>query len=309
MKGGLEMEAEDDDLDRISQRHTSKLTFHNAEFIVYYMDQFNADTVEFLNSHQNYEIYYILNGTIKSFVNGEILVLHKGDLLFISCDVPHNTIFEPSENKDYLTFGFNFNIITKKRIKVNDYDPEENEIKDILYLLSKKKYIVVRNNFDAYDMLNELKLEMKYQNTGWHMMVNSIYFNFFTKAIRQIDRGKLGQTSPENNQNLGLKATKFIHSNYQKDISLETVAEFLHISSRHVNRVFRKMFNATFSKTLSHVRIDYAKKYLYTTDYTIEKISELVGFNSSRTLYKLFKEYEHMTISEYRKAKVSEIHS
>ena len=37
-----------------------------------------------------------------------------------------------------------------------------------------------------------------------------------------------------------------------------------------------------------------------TTDLSIEEIAEKIGFTSSRALYKLFQQYEGLSLSQYR---------
>ncbi|MFR2659832.1 MAG: hypothetical protein ACLS9N_09940 [[Clostridium] leptum] len=65
---------------------------------------------------------------------------------------------------------------------------------------------------------------------------------------------------PQENLNLGLEASEYIHNNYYREITLQSVADYLNISPRHVNRFFYGMFGTTFSKALTLLRFSYAKK-------------------------------------------------
>ena len=58
--------------------------------------------------------------------------------------------------------------------------------------------------------------------------------------------------------------------------------------------------STTFMKNTNLLRIAYAKNYLCTTDLSIEEIAEKIGFTSSRALYKLFQQYEGLSLSQYR---------
>jgi transcriptional regulator GlxA family with amidase domain len=60
------------------------------------------------------------------------------------------------------------------------------------------------------------------------------------------------------------------------------------------------MFNTSTIRTLNMVRIEYAKRYLCFTNYSVEKIVEIIGFSCPRTLYKLFKQHVGITMSQYR---------
>ena len=66
--------------------------------------------------------------------------------------------------------------------------------------------------------------------------------------------------NPQENLNLGLEASEYIHNNYYREITLQSVADYLNISPRRVNRFFYGMFGTTFSKALTLLRFSYAKK-------------------------------------------------
>ena len=104
---------------------------------------------------------------------------------------------------------------------------------------------------------------------------------------------------PLSNLNLAIMITKYMHANYHKNITIQDISNEFYISARHVNRVFENYFGQSFKKTLNIYRLNYAKNYLYDTDYSIEKISQLVGLASPKVLYQLFKEVEGMTVAEF----------
>jgi AraC-like DNA-binding protein len=92
-----------------------------------------------------------------------------------------------------------------------------------------------------------------------------------------------------------------MHEHYAENISLDDVSKVFHITPRHVTRIFSDYFGTSFRRTLSVYRLNYAKNYLCSTDKTVEEIASLVGISAPQTLYRLFKENEGMTISEYRR--------
>ncbi len=101
--------------------------------------------------------------------------------------------------------------------------------------------------------------------------------------------------------NLAVEITKYMHEHYAENISLDDVSKVFHITPRHVTRIFSDYFGTSFRRTLSVYRLNYAKNYLCSTDKTVEEIASLVGISAPQTLYRLFKENEGMTISEYRR--------
>ena len=100
--------------------------------------------------------------------------------------------------------------------------------------------------------------------------------------------------------NLAIQITKYSYANHDQVITLQYIADALHISPRHISRLFYEYFGTGFAKTLSIYRLNYAKNYLCDTDLPVEEIASLVGFSTPTALYRLFKATEGMSIAEYR---------
>lgn len=291
-------------LDIVSQMHRGEVLTPGYKFVVSYAEKLNGDTVEFLHTHLHYEIYFVLENRIVSHVEGLNHTLNKGDIMFLAPKARHHTVYEPGVEKDY--FVLIFEIVPTPGLErlQPEYRTQYEEIRERLDIVDGRKCLITRGDSEMMIAdLERIRREKTDLLIGWNDLVNSCLHHFFIHAVRAIPVGTSHSSveRPPERYNLGVDASKFMHGNYHRDISLEDAAEYLKISPRHVNRVFREVFGTTFSKTLSLLRLNYAKKHLAATDHSIEKISELVGFRTPRTLFKLFNQYEHMTVSEYRR--------
>lgn len=291
-------------LDIVSQMYRGEVHTPGYTFVVTYAEKLNGDTVEFLHTHLYYEIYFVLENRIVSHVEGENHTLNKGDILFLAPKAKHHTVYEPGVRKEY--FVLIFEVVPTPGLErlQPEYRMQYEEIRERLDIVDTRRQLVTRGGTDGMiAILESIREEKTERLIGWTDLLNSYLHHFFIHAIRAIEVGTPHSSieKPPEKLNLGVDASKFMHGNYHRDISLEDAAEYLKISPRHVNRVFREVFGTTFSKTLSLLRLNYAKKHLSSTDHSIEKVSELVGFRTPRTLFKLFNQYEHMTVTEYRK--------
>jgi len=97
------------------------------------------------------------------------------------------------------------------------------------------------------------------------------------------------------------KAKDIIDSNFSKDISLESVASQIYMSSEHFSREFKKIVGTTYINYLTNLRIEKARQFLTTTHLTITELTSLVGFNDTKYFSKVFKSYTGHTPSKYRK--------
>lgn len=97
-----------------------------------------------------------------------------------------------------------------------------------------------------------------------------------------------------------LKIMKYINTYYNENISLKDIAEVVNMNPNYISQVFKKSTGTTFSRYLTDLRINQAKKLLETTNTSINDISQQTGFNDYFYFLKTFKKYTGKTPSEYR---------
>lgn len=96
------------------------------------------------------------------------------------------------------------------------------------------------------------------------------------------------------------RAREFILDNYQKPIKVDDIAEYLFISPSHLSRLFRQELNCTVLEYLTRVRIEKALELLKSNEYSVEKVSKLVGFKYSSYFVRIFKKHVGVTPLTYR---------
>ncbi len=96
------------------------------------------------------------------------------------------------------------------------------------------------------------------------------------------------------------KARKYIEENIADDLSLEQIAEHLHISASHLSRTFKKNADISLTDYINQVRISKARELLRSTDIYIYAISEMVGYHDATYFSSIFKKLTGVSPSEYR---------
>ncbi len=94
---------------------------------------------------------------------------------------------------------------------------------------------------------------------------------------------------------------EYCSAHYKEQISLTSVAEELGYSATHLSHLFSDKFKIGFSKFISTMRVEDAKKMLR-GDKNITQIALDCGFGSMRNFNRVFKEHTGKTPSEYRKS-------
>lgn len=94
----------------------------------------------------------------------------------------------------------------------------------------------------------------------------------------------------------------YIGENYSDpNICMTKVSEVLNMSAKSISDYIHKKFDLTFPSYLNSIRITEAKRLLLNNDLKILDIAISVGYNSAGHFNRIFKQFENMTPTEFRK--------
>jgi len=122
-----------------------------------------------------------------------------------------------------------------------------------------------------------------------------LYFIFLADVIPYLKKTERARINPALS-----KAMTFMSNNYNRNFSMEELAEFCGISVSNLHHLFAKEFHTTPVRYRSELRIEWAAKMLVRTRMSIERIAEEVGFSSTIYFREVFKSITGMTPTAYR---------
>lgn len=93
---------------------------------------------------------------------------------------------------------------------------------------------------------------------------------------------------------------QYMKQNYMKDIHVSEIAGAFNISRNYLFRIFKKYYGVSLKRYILNIRLEEAKRMLLSTDLPIVQISEMLGFKTYSTFFKLFKTNFNCTPKEYR---------
>ncbi len=96
------------------------------------------------------------------------------------------------------------------------------------------------------------------------------------------------------------KLIDYIEKHYKEDITLQTVADYVHMNHIYISRLFKKETGETFLDYLTKFRLKKACVLLAKNEYKIYEIALEVGINDSGYFSQVFRKYYGMTPTEYR---------
>ncbi len=92
----------------------------------------------------------------------------------------------------------------------------------------------------------------------------------------------------------------YCYENYDGDISLQAIADELHISRCYISRIFSRRLHISFNDYINSLRIRSACEMLKNTNTSVTEVAHAVGYNSVRTFDRVFLNARGMTPKEYR---------
>jgi len=104
-----------------------------------------------------------------------------------------------------------------------------------------------------------------------------------------------------NTQDLN-EAIRFIHENYHKPIDLAMVSNHVSLNYTYFSNLFKRNIGKGFAEYLRDIRLDKAKRLLAETDYKINEIATMVGYESYKSFTRTFRELVNMQPTEFREA-------
>lgn len=98
------------------------------------------------------------------------------------------------------------------------------------------------------------------------------------------------------------KILEYCSRHYAEDLSLDTLAENLHLNKYYISHSVNKQLNMRISTFINALRIEAACRLLQNSNQKISEVAQAVGYDTIRSFNRAFSEIIHMTPKEYREA-------
>ena len=232
--------------------------------------------------HDGYEIYHLINGSVRYFLDSKIYDLEPGDIILIPPDKLHKTTVISSVPAERLLISFTADFFNKK-IGDNLFNCFNNP-----FVSEPQKYI---------DILNKIEDEFLFKDE----YTEDIVKNLISILLVKLSRVSTNNIYNSSNSSLSEEIVKYINNNYDKNISRQTLANEFYLSENHISTLFKKETGFGFNEYLNIIRIKNSEHLLITTNMSISKISFACGFQDSNYYSSVFKKVNGVSPLKYRK--------
>ena len=272
--------------------------FLSFDFVSHYTELMNQSVPVFPHRHDLYEIFYGVDGTFQFECEGKLETLGPQDFVILGKNRLHRIVYTPNTPATYFTIIFD--IQAKSNPIPREAEVEFEEVRRALGHIDQGHYYRGHSQQSQAPLLLQIHQEPLERRLGWLCQASALYCQFFFNLLRESEPTPSKIKTPLGYKNIALTATKYIHANYTEDLNIDMVAKVLNVTPRHINRLFQELFGSSFARTVSVIRMEYAKQHLLSGNESIERIAARVGLPSGKVLTKLFHEQEGMSPAKYR---------
>lgn len=128
--------------------------------------------------------------------------------------------------------------------------------------------------------------------------VKERFFSDFKMVLKKLD-----YSSMDNNDGILKRAKSFIYQHYADDLSLEDVAEKINLSPAYFSKLFKEQTGVNFIDYVTEIRVEKAKELIITSSLSLKEICYEVGYRDPNYFSRVFKKYETLTPTQFRKEK------
>ena len=230
---------------------------NSGEYKLFLQDGFYSSTAptQGLHKHNYAEIHAIANGDATFIVGERSYSLKSGCIMIIPSGVFHCCI---TKEESALHSAFQL-----------DYKADK----------------VSKRMIGSDAVLSFIREAEETKSTGDYSKV-AAYISLFCNSIRPCEKLHASPIT-----DYGFLIHEFFSLHYSEDLHLYDLAQFLHLSDRHTERLVIEHTGNTFRSELAAIRMNIAKRLLKSTKMTRTEISEYVGYRSYAGFWKAFNKY------------------
>ena len=275
-------------LDKVFLDFSVQIENINIDVRVDYLNRFyNIQKSSFsAHTHTVYEAYFIENGSMSVMCNEQRIELKEKDILIIAPGTIHN-VANCSNNLK----RFNFRFLLCNYMNIRSEYPylvyQDERLKKEIFKAIESIHLHISNKTRETDLF---RIKAYLSIIISHIVDHMFSFSLFTHEEEHSDI--LAKC---------LQIDNFFSDHYAEQITIAQLADELHFSKTHTNRILKKYIGMSFIEKLMHTRLQAAKKHLMSNELSVNEIAERCGYTTLRGFELFFMKQTKMLPNEYRK--------
>lgn len=253
------------------------------------------DKQPYWHIHPEMELIYVNGGSGKRHIGNQLSYYKNGDLLLIGANLPHYGF------TDRLTRNKSETIVQMKEDFLGPDFFEVPEMRPVKKLLERSKMGIAFHGKTKKKVGTKMEKLPKYDPYDRLLKILAILKQLAHSeeyTVLNVD-GFSMEIEPRDSQRIN-KVYDFVRENFQRQISLDEIADIVSMTEPAFCRYFKKISGKTFTQFVNEYRLVHASKLLSERPDNITDICFECGFNNFSHFNKLFKAFTGKSPSRYR---------
>lgn len=257
-----------------------------------------------VHTHNFVEVVYMCEGSTHHVINGNEVILNKGELLFISqsakqeiypaaeSDVAVNFIILP----EFFDYGLTMMEAENNQLRSFVIDCLTGGKEDTGYLHFK-----VADVLPVQNLVENLIWTIIRKEPNKRSIQQATMGLLFLQLMNQIDRMETSEADKQ--QKLVMDVLSYIEEHY-RDGDLDSLARQLHYDMRWLSKEIKRRTGQNYTDLVQNKRLNQAAYLLTTTNMNILDIGLAVGYDNTSYFHRIFQKQFGMTPRKYRVSKI-----
>ena len=244
--------------------------------------------------HQSVEIFLVLEGELRFYINNHSQPLSAGELIIVNSNEIHS-IHAPRKNETVVL-----------QIPLKQFEKYFTAQRFIRFTsaarVAKDQKSKAPDNRKLAFFIEELYKVYRAREEGWEYRTMALYYNILYLMVRDYRETEAAQEEIQDSRRLDAlsKITTYMREHYTEELKLSEMANLFGYSDAYLSRMFKKYAKINFKTYLQEIRMSYACRELMNTEKTVSQIALDNGFASSRAFSREFQKKYNRLPSEVR---------
>ncbi len=241
--------------------------------------------------HSQYELYFLLSGERRYFIDGEIYNVSPGNLVIVPRDTIHRTMALNRKGYDRYVLYFTEESLGGLREELGE--------KEFLRLISLGCVQLPAEQIPPVrERLERIYAEQQLGDPFSSAMMRSVLREILLTALRH---GVKKNCALSEGADKIQHVARYISENFTEPLTLDDAARMACMEKTYFSKRFKALTGFNFSSYITQLRLSAARQLLLNTEMNISEIAAQAGFSGSNYFGDVFLRVYGLSPTEYRK--------
>lgn len=244
----------------------------------------------YLHVHSYYEVCYAFSGRGTFLINNHLHTVNSGDI-FIAHPRQYHEIISSKDDP----LGIYFWAYTLEIGEICD------DISHLFTAFTNTTNFISQNIGTIPTLFHLLIDEIQRREAGYIQSIHALTLKLLVETARSVTQ-VIANTQLESDiqSTIVREIIHYLKDNYHQPIQIRDIAAQVHMSERHISRLFLQATGKTIKTYLRDLRLDIACNLLLNDNASITKVAQEAGYPDMRYFSTLFRKQFGITPTDFR---------